>query len=147
VRTLDLGADPVDLCAALVDVPSVSGDEGALASALETALRAQAPHLRVQRSGHAVLARTELGRDKRVLLAGHIDTVPIVDNVPSHVDGDRLYGCGTSDMKAGVAVQLKLAALLPEPAQLPVLLRGEELLVLSRFRRICEVQIHDGQSD
>ncbi|MHA6629317.1 succinyl-diaminopimelate desuccinylase [Pseudonocardia sichuanensis] len=112
---LDLSADPVDLCAALVDVPSVSGDEGALADALEHALREQAPHLRVLRSGHAVLARTDLGRERRVLLAGHIDTVPIADNVPSRRDGDRLYGCGTSDMKAGDAVFAHLAAALPEP--------------------------------
>lgn len=112
---LDLSADPIDLCAALVDVPSVSGDEGALADALEAALRAQAPHLRVQRSGHAVLARTELGRDKRVLLAGHIDTVPIAGNVPSRRDGGLLHGCGTSDMKAGDAVFAHLAAALPDP--------------------------------
>ena len=78
---LDLSADPTDLCAALVDVPSVSGEEGALASALEEALRAQAPHLQVQRSGDAVLARTDLGRERRVLLAGHIDTVPIAGKV------------------------------------------------------------------
>jgi succinyl-diaminopimelate desuccinylase len=115
VRSLDLAGDPVDLCAALVDVPSVSGDEGELASALEAALRAQAPHLRVLRSGHAVLARTELGREKRVLLAGHIDTVPIAGNVPSRREGGLLHGCGTSDMKAGDAVFAHLAAVLPDP--------------------------------
>ena len=112
---LDLTADPVDLCAALVDVPSVSGDEGALADALESALREQAPHLELLRSGHAVLARTALGRERRVLLAGHIDTVPIAANVPGRHDGDRLYGCGTSDMKAGDAVFAHLAAELPAP--------------------------------
>lgn len=112
---LDLTADPVDLCAALVDVPSVSGDEAALADALERALREQAPHLEVRRSGAAVLARTHLGRDRRVLLAGHIDTVPIADNVPSSRVGELLYGCGTSDMKAGDAVFAHLAATVTEP--------------------------------
>ncbi|MDT7703642.1 MAG: succinyl-diaminopimelate desuccinylase, partial [Pseudonocardiales bacterium] len=68
-RALDLTADPVDLTAALVDVPSVSGDETRLADALERALREQAPHLEVLRSGDAVLARTNLGRERRVLLA------------------------------------------------------------------------------
>jgi succinyl-diaminopimelate desuccinylase len=115
VPALDLTADPVDLCAALVDVPSVSGDEGALADVLESALRAQAPHLEVLRSGHAVLARTHLGRERRVLLAGHLDTVPIADNLPSRRDGALLYGCGTSDMKAGDAVIAHLAATLAEP--------------------------------
>jgi succinyl-diaminopimelate desuccinylase len=112
---LDLTADPAALTAALVDVASVSGEERALADAVEAALRAQAPHLEVVRDGDAVLARTHLGRDRRVLLAGHLDTVPIADNVPSRREGDLLYGCGTSDMKAGDAVFAHLAATLTEP--------------------------------
>lgn len=113
--TLDLLADPVSLTAALVDVPSVSGDEAALADAVHAALVVQAPHLELERSGAAVLARTNLGRARRVLLAGHLDTVPIADNVPSRREGARLYGCGTSDMKAGVAVMTHLAAAVAEP--------------------------------
>ena len=112
---LELTGDPVELCAALVDMPSVSGDEAALADAVERALREQAPHLEVLRSGDAVLARTELGRERRVLLAGHLDTVPIADNLPSRRDGHLLHGCGTSDMKAGDAVIAHLAATVPEP--------------------------------
>jgi succinyl-diaminopimelate desuccinylase len=114
--TLDLLADPVSLTAALVDVPSVSGDEAALADAVQAALAAQAPHLELLRSGHAVLARTRLGRARRVLLAGHLDTVPIAGNVPSRREGGTLHGCGTSDMKSGVAVMTHLAAALAEPA-------------------------------
>jgi succinyl-diaminopimelate desuccinylase len=112
---LELAGDPVALCAALVDVPSVSGDEAGLADLVEAALRRQAPHLEVLRSGDAVLARTRLGRERRVLLAGHLDTVPVADNLPSHRDGDLLYGCGTSDMKAGDAVFAHVVATLPEP--------------------------------
>lgn len=112
---LDLTADPVALTAALVDIPSVSGQEAALADAVAGALAAQAPHLVLQRSGDTVLARTELGRPRRVLLAGHLDTVPIADNLPSRAEGGALYGCGTSDMKAGDAVFLHLAATVPEP--------------------------------
>lgn len=112
---LDLTADPVDLCAALVDAPSVSGAGAALADALEAALREQAPHLEVLRTGDAVLARTHLGRGSRVLLAGHLDTVPIADNLPSRRAGVLLYGCGTSDMKAGDAVFAHLAATLTDP--------------------------------
>jgi succinyl-diaminopimelate desuccinylase len=112
---LDLTADPVALTAALVDVPSVSGDEAALADAVAGTLAVQAPHLVVQRSGDAVLARTELGRPRRLLLAGHLDTVPIADNLPARYEDGVLYGCGTSDMKAGDAVILHLAATVPEP--------------------------------
>jgi len=112
---LDLAADPVDLTAALVDVESVSGSEAHLAALVEQALRAL-PHLSVDRDGDAVVARTRLGRERRVLLAGHLDTVPIADNLPSRREGDRLLGCGTSDMKSGDAVLLHLAATLPDPA-------------------------------
>ncbi|MGB8198186.1 MAG: M20/M25/M40 family metallo-hydrolase, partial [Pseudonocardiaceae bacterium] len=112
---LDLRADPVDLTAALVDVPSVSGEEDALADAVAQALAAQAPHLRLLRCGNTVLARTELGRSRRVLLAGHLDTVPLAGNLPSQRRGELLYGCGTSDMKSGDAMILHLAATVPEP--------------------------------
>jgi succinyl-diaminopimelate desuccinylase len=113
--TLDLTADPVDLTATLVDTRSESGDEGPLADAVEAALR-DLPHLRAERDGDAVVAFTNLGRPRRVVLAGHLDTVPIVGNVPSRRDGDRMYGCGTSDMKSGIAVLLHLAATLPDPS-------------------------------
>jgi len=108
---LDLAADGAALTAALVDLPSVSGTEGPLADAVETALRAVGG-LEVVRDGDAVLARTALGRPRRVLLAGHLDTVPVAGNLPSRVDGELLYGCGTSDMKSGVAVLLRLGATL-----------------------------------
>jgi succinyl-diaminopimelate desuccinylase len=116
VPSLDLTADPVRLTAALVDIPSVSGDEAPLAGAVEQALREQAAGFEVARSGNTVLARTNLGRPARVLLAGHLDTVPIAGNLPSRRDGTLLYGCGTSDMKAGDAVFLHLAATVSEPA-------------------------------
>jgi succinyl-diaminopimelate desuccinylase len=85
-----------------------------LADAIEASLRELA-HLRVVRDGHAVVAFTDLGRPRRVVLAGHLDTVPIVDNLPSRRDGDRMHGCGTSDMKSGIAVLLHLAATVPQP--------------------------------
>ncbi|MEU5992375.1 succinyl-diaminopimelate desuccinylase [Spirillospora sp. NPDC047418] len=111
---LDLFSDVVGLTAAIVDVESVSGAERPLADAVEEALRAL-PHLAVERVGNNVVARTELGRAERVVLAGHLDTVPLNGNLPSRREGGRLYGCGTTDMKSGVAVALKLAATVPEP--------------------------------
>lgn len=114
-NTLDLHQDAARLTAQLVDFPSVSGDEEALADAIETALR-ELDHLEVLRHGNNVVARTRLGRSERVVLAGHIDTVPIADNVPSRLDEDGvLWGCGTSDMKSGVAVQLRIAATVLAP--------------------------------
>ncbi|MFI6176705.1 MULTISPECIES: succinyl-diaminopimelate desuccinylase [unclassified Nonomuraea] len=111
---LDLTQDVRALTAAIVDIESVSGGEKALADAVEQALTAL-PHLTVDRSGETVVARTNLGRAERVLIAGHLDTVPVAANLPSRVEGDLLYGCGTSDMKAGVAVALRLAATVPAP--------------------------------
>ncbi|MCA1217706.1 succinyl-diaminopimelate desuccinylase [Streptomyces sp. 8L] len=112
---LDLTLDAATLTARLVDLPSVSGTEGPLADAVEQALRTL-PHLTVDRHGNNVVARTRLGRPERVVLAGHLDTVPIAGNVPSRLDEDGvLWGCGTTDMKSGVAVQLRIAATVPEP--------------------------------
>jgi len=113
---LDLSADAAALTACLVDTPSVSGGEEELADAIERALRAL-PHLAVHRDGNAIVARTGLGRAQRVILAGHIDTVPVAGNLPSHAERDRLYGCGTTDMKSGVAVQLRLAATVRQPVR------------------------------
>ena len=90
--------------------------EGPIADAVEAALR-ELTELQVERVGNSVLARTNLGRPTRVLLAGHIDTVPIADNVPSRLDGDTLHGCGTTDMKSGDAMLLHLAATLTDPAR------------------------------
>lgn len=117
---LDLRADLVDLTRALVDVPSVSGDERVIADLVEAALRGLG-HLEVLRDGDAVVARTRLGRARRVVLAGHLDTVPIAANLPSELRADPelgpvLWGRGTVDMKAGDAVLLALAARVTEPA-------------------------------
>src|SRR4051794_14687755 len=117
---LDLTADVVELTRALCDVESVSGDEGPLADGVEAALR-RLPHLRVLRDGDAVVARTELGRSERVVLAGHLDTVPIAGNLPVRLEGSTdsgaLVGRGTADMKGGVAVQLRVAATLASPSR------------------------------
>ncbi len=115
---LDLNTDGPALTAALTDIASVSGEEGPLADAIERALR-PLPHLSVTRLGNTLVARTAGQRPERVVLAGHIDTVPHAANFPSSFNAERtrLTGVGTTDMKAGVAVQLRLAASLPEPAR------------------------------
>lgn len=116
---LDLTASSADLTRAICDIPSVSDDETALADAIFEAVSA-VPHLHVHRDGDAIVARTELGRAHRVVIAGHIDTVPVNDNLPTRMmiedDESVIWGRGTVDMKAGVAVQLKLAAELSAPA-------------------------------
>ena len=111
---LDLDAPVGELTARIVDVESVSGAERPLADAIEAALGGRG-HLRLHRDGNALVARTELGRPRRVVLAGHIDTIPVAGNLPSRLDGGLLYGCGTADMKSGVAVQLSLAATVTAP--------------------------------
>ena len=112
---LDLHGDPIALTAALVDIPSESRHEGRIADEIEAALREQTTGFEIVRNADAVLARTNLGRPSRVLLAGHIDTVPAADNLPSRLADDQLHGCGTSDMKSGDAVFLHLAATVADP--------------------------------
>jgi succinyl-diaminopimelate desuccinylase len=112
---LDLHGDPIALTAALVDIPSESRHEARIADEVEQALRRQTSGYEIIRNGNAVLARTQLGRPSRVLLAGHLDTVPVADNLPSRRVGDVLHGCGTVDMKSGDAVFLHLAATVADP--------------------------------
>src|SRR6516225_2644010 len=113
---LDLRGDPIELTAALVDIPSESRDEARIADEVEAALRAQTSGFEIIRNGNAVLARTSAGRPSRVLLAGHLDTVPVAGNLPSRRENGDLYGCGAADMKSGDAVFLHLAATVAEPA-------------------------------
>ena len=114
--TLDLSAGAVALAAALVDVPSESRHEGPLADAVERALR-EVPWLEVRRHGNTVVARTDLGRSERVLIGGHLDTVPEHGNLPHRIEGGLLYGLGACDMKGGVAVALSLAATVEAPVR------------------------------
>ncbi len=104
------------LATALVAIPSVSHHEGPMADAVEAALDL-CPWLTVERVGDNVVARTDLGRDTRVVLAGHLDTVPPVGgNEEPRLEDDVLFGVGATDMKGGLAVFLHLAGSVPEPA-------------------------------
>lgn len=116
---LDLDGDVVELLRALIDIESVSGHEAEIADRVEQALRGY-DHLKVLRDGNVVIARTELDRSERVVIAGHLDTVPIAGNLPSWTTHDSagrqiIWGRGACDMKGGVAVQLSVAAAVPRP--------------------------------
>lgn len=111
--------DPIAaLLREIVDVESVSGNEKELADAVEARL-SRLDHLSVDRDGDCIVARTSLGRAERVIIAGHLDTVPVLDNLPSRYvtdpAGDRVWGRGTCDMKGGIAVMLTLAEELAAP--------------------------------
>lgn len=116
---LDLSASSIDITRQICDIESVSGNETELADQIVAALDGL-PHLEIIRDGDTVVARTNLGRSRRAVIAGHIDTVPLNNNLPTRfetVDGiEYLWGRGTVDMKSGTAVQLKLAAELTDPA-------------------------------
>lgn len=110
-----MGADLLALAASLVDIPSVSWHEAAIADHLEARLGV-VPGLEVTRVGDNLVARTRLGRGQRVVLAGHTDTVPANGNEGAAIEGDRLWGLGAADMKGGLAVMVDLAETLLEPA-------------------------------
>lgn len=115
MRTPQPPHDLLALTAELVDIPSVSRDEAAITAHLERELRA-IRGLTVDRVGDNLVARTTLGRDRRLVLAGHTDTVPAAGNERARVEGDVLWGLGAADMKGGLAVMLELARTMPTPA-------------------------------
>lgn len=107
--------DLLGLTAALIDIPSVSFNEGPITDALEAELKGLA-HLETHRVGDNLVARTNLGRSRRIALAGHTDTVPAAGNEQARIDGDTLWGLGAADMKSGVAVLVELARTVTAPA-------------------------------
>lgn len=122
--------DLLTLTAALVAVPSVSRDEGELADRVEDRLAERAPQLSRARVGNTVIACTDLGGDRRVVLGGHLDTVPANGNEVPRLDGDVLHGLGSADMKGGLAVLLRLA---------------EEISAGARPRFDCTLAFYEGE--
>ena len=145
---LDLTAEPVSLTAALVDVPSPSHHEKRLADMVETALRVVPgiPDPQVIRRGNTVAAATRRGLGRRVILAGHLDTVPLADNVPHRLVDGVMHGCGTVDMKSGLAAYLHLFATLatdPDLAFDLTVIAYECEEVESRFNGLGHLAVSD----
>jgi succinyl-diaminopimelate desuccinylase len=143
---LDLTADVTTLTAAVCDVESVSLGEAALADAVEAAVAAL-EHLEVTRIGNTVVARTDLGRAERVVLAGHLDTVPLTTdpvNLPTRrlagPGGEVLWGRGTVDMKGGVAVMLRVAHEVREPSRDVTFVFYEAEEIDSRYNGLLHVE-------
>ena len=122
--------DPAELTGRLCAIESVSGHETALADAvvevLETISAGPGPDLEILRDGDTIVARTNLGRAERIVVAGHLDTVPVEQNLPpkrtrmtgqDYPADEVIWGRGACDMKAGVAMQLVTAAALREPGR------------------------------
>ena len=139
---LDLTSDVASLTETLLNIESVSRNEAAIVDAIESELRGLT-HLEVQRFGNSLVARTNLGHTDRVVIAGHVDTVPLNANLPARNDGVAIHGLGACDMKGGVAVALRLAATLPDPARdiTYVFYESEEIAAIHNgLRKIVEEQ-------
>lgn len=106
--------DLLRLTAQLVDVASVSREEKALADLVEQRLHAL-DLFETVRIEDNIVARTHLGRASRVALAGHLDTVVPNGNARADIQGEMLYGCGSADMKGGLAIMLDLAEHMVDP--------------------------------
>ena len=102
----------LDEAFSLVSISSVSRDEALLAAHVESLLRLSIG-LEVERIGDNVVARTTGRHATRVLVAGHLDTVP-GDASDAKIEGDKLWGVGACDMKGSLAVMVELA-LDPSP--------------------------------
>ncbi len=96
----------------LVDIASASGAERALAGHIGSLL--ESPVELVHSGGDAVYARPPRSGRPLVVFAGHLDTVPAQGNLPGRIDDGAVVGCGSSDMKAGLAVMIELARWIAE---------------------------------
>jgi len=146
---LDLTADVASLTETLLNIESVSRNEATIVDAIEAELR-QLPHLEVRRFGNSLVARTDLGHPDRVVIAGHVDTVPLNANLPARNDGTAIHGLGACDMKGGVAVALRLAAGLVAPNRdiTYVFYEAEEIdATFNGLRKIVEEQPDLVQAD
>jgi succinyl-diaminopimelate desuccinylase len=103
----------------LVKIPSVIGNEGAIADHVETWARGHYPVHDVVRVSHSLVIGRRSDPRPTVALVGHLDTVPSHPDNPPRVEGDRLHGLGSSDMKGALAVMMALAEALPRDT-LPV---------------------------
>ena len=107
---------------ALVAIPSESGEEAAMLEAV----RAQLPGpLTVVDDEDAVLLALPARRQGAplILLAGHVDTVPLGESAPRRREGGTIHGRGAADMKGGIAVLLEVAEALADrrvPSELDV---------------------------
>lgn len=107
VETRQLADWTLELCR----VPSVTGDEDALCGETERWIRAWGAPIEVRRVGNSLVCcpPRQPGRPT-VGLFGHLDTVKPASDQPLEIRDGRVYGCGASDMKAGLAVMLGLLA-------------------------------------
>ena len=133
-----LHADLSDLTASLIDIQSESHQEEHLANLVQQALEGY-PHLDVTRIGNSVIATNHGDRGDRVVIAGHLDTVPVNGNLPHRMDSNRIYGLGACDMKGGVAVALQLAATVPEPVRDLTFIFYEAEEVASEFNGLQKI--------
>jgi succinyl-diaminopimelate desuccinylase len=137
---LHLGAELPVLAAALIDIASESHNEEQIANLVEQALRTY-PHLIVTRIGNSVIATNHAGRGHRVVIAGHLDTVPANGNLPHRIEAGRIYGLGSADMKGGVAVALQLAATVAEPTCDVTFIFYESEEVSSEFNGLEKISV------
>lgn len=131
MTSLNLTSSPVQLSADLIDIESPSHHEQEIADAIFAAL-SRIDGAETARIKNTVLARTDRGLGSRVILAGHIDTVPLADNTPHRLSDGILHGCGAVDMKTGLAVYLNAFATLAASDELSrditlVCYEGEEV--------------------
>jgi succinyl-diaminopimelate desuccinylase len=98
----------------LVNIPSVSRDEAAIAEVVQAAVPGASFAERFADGEGFFYVTERLPGRPLILLAGHLDTVPVQDNLPGRVDDGWVVGLGASDMKGGLAVMLELACWLDE---------------------------------
>src|SRR4029078_137509 len=94
----------------LCRIPSLIGEERALCDAVSERLSHVPLAAPIRRYGDSIVVPLVRGTGKpHVVLAGHLDVVRTVHDAPARIEGDKLYGAGSADMKSGLALMLDIA--------------------------------------
>ena len=94
----------------LCRIPSPIGEERALCDAVAERLRSARTAAPIRRYGDSLVVPLTRGTGgPHVTLAGHLDVVRTEHEGPPRIEGERLYGAGSADMKSGVCLMLDLA--------------------------------------
>jgi len=131
---------PVELLQAMLEAYSPSGSEAQLANILREEMASKGMNVKIDRVGNVV---GKLGSEgPRILLCGHMDTVP--GRIQVRREGDLLYGRGAVDAKSSLAAMIVGATLAKERSAPPIQITVAAVVEEERSSKGIRALMEDG---